>query len=176
MRARFIALVAPVIFCGAASACSSPTQVSRTPAPFPVAQDLPSLIRDAPLIIVGRVTGIQAGRVAGEGEGRLRFNDVKITVEKKLKGQVSAEVLVEQLATAGPTVTSEVGRPYEQGQRYVLFLRSGEGGRYIASTQGRYLLRDGAVQPTEPGPVADKVKGMDEAKFIAGIDAVARQP
>lgn len=174
---RFIAFVAPVIFCGSASACSSPTQVSRTPAPFPVAQDLPSLVRDAPTIIVGRVTGIQAGRTAGEGEGQFRFNDVRITVEKRLKGKVSAEVIVEQLAKAGPTVTSEVGRPYEPGQRYVLFLRPGEGVRYIASTQGRYLLRDGAVQPTEPGPVADKVKGMNEAKFIAGVeDILGRMP
>lgn len=170
---RFVALVAPVILCGAASACSSPTQVSPTPAPFPVAQDLPSLIRDAPLIIVGRVTGIQPGRVAGEGEGQFRFNDVRITVEKQLKGKVSAEVLVEQLAKAGPTVTSEVGQPYEKGQRYVLFLRPGEGVRYIASTQGRYLLRDGAVQPTEPGPVADKLKGMDEAKFIARVQDIS---
>lgn len=167
---RFIALVAPAVFCGAACACSSPTQVSRTPAPFNVAQDLASLIREAPLIIVGRVTGIQAGRTAGEG--RFQFNDVRITVEKKLKGKASVEVLVEQLAKASPTVTAEVGPPYEPGQRYVLFLRPGEGVRYIAITQGRYLLRDRAVQPTEPGLVADKVKGTDEAKFIAGIEEI----
>lgn len=168
MKLHIIALALVV------TACSNGKHVSPTPAPFPLARDLSSLVQSVPLIIVGRVAGVQPGRTAGEGETRLQFNDVQVSVEKWLKGDTPTEVLVEQLAIAGRTVTSEVGPAYKPGERYVLFLRPGEGNRYITVTQGRYLLRRGRVHPTEPGLVADKMKGMDEAKFVEKIEALVQ--
>ena len=163
-----------IVLALAVTACSNGKHVSPTPAPFPIAKDLPSLVQAAPLVIVGKIEGIQRGRTAGEGEAQLQFKDVQVRVEKRLKGEAQTEVLVEQLAVAGRTVTSEVGPAYEPGARYVLFLRPGEGNRYITLTQGRYLLRRGRVHPTEPGLVADKLKDMDETKFIEKIEAIVQ--
>lgn len=139
-----------------------------------IQQDLAGLVRTAPLIIVGRVADIQPGRTAGSGEGRLQFNDVRVTVERRLKGEPPADLIVEQVDMAG-RVFIGLGPAYKIGERYVLFLRRGEGNRYITIPQGRYLLRWwGGVRPTEAGPVADKVKGIGESKFIEEIGAIVR--
>lgn len=156
--------------------CTTPGQVTPTPAPLPIAKDLPSLLEAVPLVIVGKVVGIQAGRMVGEGDMELQFNDVRVSVEERLKGDAGVEVLVEQLAVSGRAASAEVGPPYRPGERYVLFLRPGEGGRYVSATQGRYSLRSGQVRPTEPGPVADKVRNMSEATFIREIKAVLQEP
>lgn len=154
--------------------CDGGGQVSPARPPGPIAQDLPSLVQAAPLIIVGKVVGIQPGRTAGEGEARLQFNDVQMSVERRLKGGPPAPLVVEQVAIAGRVLSPEVGPPYQRGERYLLFLRPGEPGRHITIPQGRYLLKEGSVHPTEPGPAADKVKGMDEAKFIEEIAAIVQ--
>jgi len=147
---------------------------SATPPPFAIVEDLPGLVDAAPLIIVGKVVEIQPGRIAGEGAGRLQFNDVRVGVEKRLKGEAPGAVVVEQVDMTGRRVLG-IGPAYKGGERYLLFLRQGEGERYITITQGRYLLSRGSVRPTEPGLVADKVKGMDEAKFIEEIEAIVRR-
>ncbi len=139
-----------------------------------IQQDLAGLVRAAPLIVVGRVADIQPGRSAGSGEGRLQFNDVRVTVEKRLKGEPPAALIVEQVDMTG-RVFIGLGPAYKTGERYVLFLRRGEGNRYITIPQGRYLLRWwGGVRPTQAGPVADKTKGMGESKFIEEIAAIVR--
>lgn len=150
-------------------------RVYAAPPPGLIVQDLLTLVGATPVIIVGKVVGIQTGRTSGEGDARLKFNDVRMSVERRLKGEMPPTVIVEQLAAAGRTVTSEVGPPYKRGERYLLFLRPGEDGRYISVTQGRYLLTKGAVHPTEPGLVADKFKGMDESSFIEEIEAIVRE-
>ena len=154
--------------------CGAGNQTSSTPAPSPVAKDLATLVRSVPLIVVAKVSELQPGRTVGEGEGYLQFNDVRLLVEKRLKGQPPTELFVEQLVKAGRTASAEVGPAYEPGQRYVLFLRPGEGNRYITAGQGRYLLRKGTVYPTEPGLVADKVRDTEQAKFIAEIEVNLR--
>ncbi|MGH7428430.1 MAG: hypothetical protein ACREJ4_08780 [Candidatus Methylomirabilaceae bacterium] len=137
-----------------------------------IQQDLAGLVRAAPLIVVGRIADIQPGRVAGSGEGRLQFNDVRLTVERRLKGEPPATLIVEQVDMTG-RVFIGLGPAYKSGERYVLFLRRGEGDRYITIPQGRYLLRWwGGVRPTQAGPVADKVNGMGESKFIEEIAAI----
>lgn len=139
-----------------------------------IQQDLAGLVRAAPLIVVGRVADIQPGRTAGSGEGRLQFNDVRVTVEKRLKGEPPAALIVEQVDMTGRTFFG-LGPAYKTGERYALFLRRGEGHRYITIPQGRYLLRWwGGVRPTQAGPVADKMKGMEESKFIEEIAAMLR--
>lgn len=152
--------------------CGRVMSSSAAPPPGPIAQDLVSLVHGADLIIMGKVVGVQAGRTAGQGHGRLEFNDVRVSVKKQLKGEATEKIVVEQLAEAGAFVTSEVGPPYQPGERYILFLGPGEGGRHIPVTQGRFLLRAGRVYPTQPGPAADSVKEMDQAKFIAEIEAI----
>jgi hypothetical protein len=126
------------------------------------------------IINLGKVEAIRPGRTAGEGEARLQFNDVQITVEKTLKGEPPIPLVVEQVAIAGRVLSPEVGPPYQRGERYVLFLRPGEPTRYITIPQGRYQLKGGTVHTTEVGPVADKMKGMAEAKFIEEILATVR--
>ena len=164
-----LALMAGVAGCGGGSAASAALP------PLPIHQDLQSLVQATPLILVGQVAGLQPGRVAGSGEGRLQFNDVRVTVEKRLKGNPAAEIIVEQVDTTGRVFTSEVGPAYKRGERYLLFLRPGEGERYITTTQGRYLLKAGAVRPIDGGPVADNLKGKEEAQLIEAIEAIVRK-
>lgn len=159
----------------AALACEGGGSVSAVPPPGPIYQDLPSLVQAAPLIIVGKVVGIQPGRVAGEGEARLQFNDVQMGVERRLKGEPPAPLVVEQVAIAGRVLSPEVGPPYQRGERYLLFLRPGEPGRHITIPQGRYLLKGGTVHPIIPGPVADKLKGIEEAKLTEEITAIVEK-
>ena len=152
-----------------------PRDVLGVPPPGPIAKDLPSLVKASALIIVGEVVDVRQGRTAGEGEARLQFQDVHLRVERRLKGEAPAVVVVEQLPSVGPTVTSEVGPPFQREDRYLLFLRPGEGTRYIPITQGRYFLREGRTTPTEPGLVADRVSGMTEAEFVQEIDGIVRR-
>lgn len=152
--------------------CGGGGQASAARPPLPIHQDLQSLVQDTPLIIVGKVVDIQPGRVAGSGEGRLQFNDVRVMVEKRLKGNPSNEIVVEQVDMSRQVVVSEVGPPYKRGERYLLLLRRGEGDRYITVIQGRYLLRRGVIEPLDPGPAADRLKSMAEAKVIEEIGAI----
>ena len=159
-------------------ACHGGGTVSATRPPGrPIAQDLASLVQTAPLVLVGRVVDVQLGRVAGQGEARLQFNDVQVRMEKPLKGKPAAVIIVELVAAPRGEVLLGIGPPYRRGERYLLFLRPGEAPRYIAIHQGRYLLKDVRVWPTQAGPVADSAKGKATAKFIAEIEAiVASQP
>lgn len=154
---------------GAAAAQGAP------PVPGEVAMDLPSLVQGTPLVIVGKVMGIQRGRVAGEGEARLQFNDVQVSVERRLKGQSPATVTVEQVDMGGRTVLSPgIGPAFKVGERYVLFLSPGEGPRYVTGPQGRYRLEGRSVRPVGEGPVAEAAKGAEVAKFLEQIEAAAR--
>jgi hypothetical protein len=155
--------------------CGGGGQAIAARPPLPIHQDLGSLVKATPLIIVGKVVEIRPGRVAASGEGRLQFNDVHIVVEKRLKGKPSNEIVVEQVDMSRAVFVSEVGPPYKRDERYLLLLERGEGDRYITVIQGRYLLRGGVVEPLDPGPAADRLKGMAEAKVIEEIDAMARK-
>jgi hypothetical protein len=171
MRGVLAILLAAILPAGSAGAGGL---VAAAPPPGAVAQDLPELARAAPLVVVGTVVEVRAGRSAGSGEGRLQFNDVHISVERRLKGDPPATIVVEQAAPAGGAVSSEVGPAYQPGERDVLFLREGEGHRYVVLPQGRYRLERGTVQPIGPGPVAEWARGVDEARFVGEIEAVAQ--
>jgi hypothetical protein len=171
MRGFLSILLGAVLTAGGAGASGL---VAAAPPPGAVAQDLPELVRAAPLVVVGRVVEVRAGRSAGSGEGRLQFNDVHISVERRLKGDPPATIVVEQAAPAGRAVSSEVGPAYQPGERDVLFLREGEGHRHVVLPQGRYRLERGTVQPIGPGPVAERARGIDEARFVGEIEAVAQ--
>ena len=173
---RWMIVLAVLLIISICTQCGTGSQVSPTPSPFPVAKDIGSLARSVPVIVVAKIGELQPGRTVGEGDARLTFNDVHVTVERRLKGQLPAELIVEQLTLAGRKASSEVGPAYEPGERYVLFLLPGEGNRYVTATQGRYLLRKGRVHPTEPGSVADKFREAEEAKVIADIEARLRTP
>lgn len=157
----------------AGSACAG-GRAAAAPPPGAVAQNLPELVRTAPLVVVGRVDEVRAGRSAGSGEARLQFNDVHVTVERGLKGELPATIVLEQVATAGRAVSSEVGPPYKSGERYVLFLGPGQNSRYVVLPQGRYRLERGTVRPIGPGLVAEQARGLDEARFVGEIEAVAQ--
>ena len=149
--------------------------VTAAPPPGGGAEGLQGLVQAASLVVVGRVVEVRAGRSAGSGEGRLHFNDVHISVERRLKGHPPATIVVEQVAPAGRVVSSEVGPPYKLGERDVLFMREGEGHRYVVLAQGRYRLERGTVHPIGPGPVAERARGVDEARFVGEIQAVVAQ-
>lgn len=171
MRGVLAILLAAILTAGSAGAGGL---VAAAPPPGAVAQDLPELVRAAPLVVVGTVVEVRAGRSAGSGEGRLQFNDVHISVERRLKGDPPATIVVEQAAPAGRAVSSEVGPAYQPGERDVLFLREGEGHRHVVLPQGRYRLERGTVQPIRPGPVAERARGVDEARFAGEIEALAQ--
>jgi hypothetical protein len=172
MRGVLPILLAAVLTAASAGAAG---RVAAAPPPGAVAQDLPELVRVASLVVVGRVVEVRAGRSAGSGEGRLQFNDVHINVERRLKGDPRATIVVEQVAPAGRVVSSEVGTPYKPGERDVLFMREGEGHRHVVLPQGRYRLEGGTVYPIGPGPVAERARGVDESRFLGEIEAVARE-
>ena len=167
MRGLLPILLGAVLTAGSAA-------MAAAPPPGAVAQDLPEFVQAASLVVVGRVVEVRAGRSAGSGEGRLYFNDVHISVERRLKGDPPATIVVEQVAPAGRVVSSEVGPPYKPGERDVLFMREGEGHRHVVLPQGRYRLEGGTVHPIEPGPVAERARDVDEAKFVGEIEAVAQ--
>jgi hypothetical protein len=171
MRGVLPILLGAVLTAGSAG---SGGRVAAAPPPGPVAQDLPALVRVASLVIVGRVVEVRAGRSAGSGQARLQFNDVHISVERRLKGDPPATIVVEQVAPAGRVVSPEVGPPYKPGERDVLFMREGEGHRHVVLPQGRYRLERGTVHPIGPGPVAEKARGLDEARFVGEIEAVTQ--
>jgi hypothetical protein len=70
-------------------------------------------------------------------------------------------------------VSPEVGPPYKLGERDVLFMREGESHRHVVLPQGRYRLERGTVHPIGPGPVAEKARGLDEARFVGEIGILA---
>src|SRR5688572_30688388 len=105
MRGVLPILLSAVLTAGSAGVGG---RVAATPPPGAVAENLPELVRVASLVIVGRVVEVRAGRSAGSGEGRLQFNDVHISVERRLKGDPPATIVVEQVAPAGRVVSPEV--------------------------------------------------------------------
>ena len=171
MRNALLIFTAAVLT--AASVCAG-GRASAAPPPGPVARDLPELVRAAPLVVVGRVVEVRPGRSAGSGEGRIQFSEVHISVERRLKGDPLATIIVEQVAPAGSTVSPGIGPAYKVGERDVLFLRAGEGSRHVVLPQGRYRLEDGVVHPIGPGSIAEKLRGIDETRFLGGIEAIAR--
>ena len=128
----------------------------------------------APLVVVGKVAEIRTGRSAGTGEARLQFNDVRISVERRLKGTPPGTLVVEHVAT-GAGAASSAGPPYKSGERYVLFLQPGEDPRYVVIPQGRYQLVKKSVRPVGPGAVAEYAKGLDEAQFVGEIEALGQR-
>ena len=166
-RVLFMMLVAIMLSIG-----HSGTYVAAAPPPgAPIVSSLTDLVKAAPLIIVGRVAEITPGREAGEGAGQLKFNDVRIEVEKPLKGEATTSVVVE-LVDMTKSIVPELGPPYRVGERYVLFLQPGESPRFVTVGQGRYLLQDQQVRALNIGPVADRLEGKPEAEFIEEIVAL----
>ena len=103
----------------------------------------------------------------------MRFNDIHIEVEQRLKGQSEATVIVEQVDMTGRIVPN-LGPPYRTGERYVLFLQPGEPSRFITTPQGRYRLDNQKAQSLQIGPVADRLEGKPEAEFIKEITDLAQ--
>jgi hypothetical protein len=136
-------------------------------------ENLRDLVEESELIVVAEVAEVKPGRSVQTREETLQFNDVTLTVEQVLKGEETASVTVEQLETGGRPVSAEVGPPYQEGQRYVLFLQPGEGDRQVTVPQGRFLLEGGEVEPTQPGDIAQEVEGMKEAQFIREIQQLS---
>lgn len=158
-RLPFVLTAVVAFYAGSIQACAAP------PPPFRSDQDLSGLVQSATLIVVGKVTDVRPGRTAGEGEARLEFKDARVQVEKRLKGEAPPEIVVELVSQERRIIISpHLGPPYEPGERYVLFLMPGEGGRYVAVPRGRFFLQGGRVGPLD----------MDEAQFIEKIEALVR--
>jgi hypothetical protein len=151
--------------CGAPSTDALP--------PGPAVETLQDLVDGSELIVVAQVSEVKPGRTVETQEEELQFNDVILEVEQMLKGEANDSVTVEQLDAEGKPVSAEVGDPYDEGQRYVLFLQPGEGDRQVTLPQGRFLLEGGEVKPTQPGDVAQEVEGMKEAQFIQQIQELS---
>lgn len=108
----------------------------------------------APIVIVGRVSSIEPGRVAGPD--RLQLQDVRLEVEERLKGDAAiSNVLLEQVASDGRTVLGF--EPYHMDGRYLLFLRPSqtEAGRQVVLPGGRFELAEGRARALHPDPVME---------------------
>jgi hypothetical protein len=148
---------------------------SQAPAPLLLLQkDLPSLVAATPVIVVGAITKVEAGRVAAVGEDRLEFNDISIRIERLLRGKLSDPFVLEQVAHVEKVVTPGIGPPYRVGERYLLFLQPGEGRRFIPVAQGRFRIENGGLVPLDSGPAADALKGMSEEQVLKNIASMAR--
>src|SRR3989442_3991489 len=123
-------LFSPAAVLTAASVCAG-GRASAAPPPGPVARDLPELVRAAPLVVVGRVVEVRPGRSAGSGEGRIQFSEVHISVERRLKGDPLATIIVEQVAPAGSTVSPGVWPSDNVWERDVVFLGACDGSRHF---------------------------------------------
>ena len=173
MRRRRLLLTTVCIACISSAGGFEQDAVAAPPPGTPIVSDLAGLVRAAPLIIIGRVIKITPGRKAGKGEAQLQFNDCRVQVEQRLKGQSEPIVVVEQVDMSGRIVLN-LGPPYRTGERYVLFLQPGEPGRFITIPQGRYRLHDRKVQALRLGPVADSLDGKPEAEFVQAIADVVQ--
>ncbi|MEK6711258.1 MAG: hypothetical protein AABZ64_11850 [Nitrospinota bacterium] len=108
---------------------------------------------------------MKPGRVAGRGDARLEFNDVRVRVEKRLKGEAPQAITVEEVSQARRVVISPAGPPFQPGERYVLFLMRGEGDRYVpVPPRGRFYLEGGRVGPLD----------IEEAKFLQQIESIVQ--
>ncbi len=160
------ALLALVLLLLGVSACKDAQPESSPPLPGPMR----NLVNQAPVILLGQVEDLSPGRVAGPPEDQLLFQNVRIGVDRLLKGRgVGESIVVEQVDPSGRVVLGV--RTYSQEERYVLFVRpsESEGGIHVVLRQGRYLVEGETVRSTEPGPVANQVNGMQLDDFLAEV-------
>jgi hypothetical protein len=129
---------------------------------------LPELVAASPAIVIGRVERLAKGRVAGPEP--LQFQDVVVAVESYLKGGPQPDTLV--LEQPEPKGRVFLGLElFSRGDRLLLFVRPGQGGHHVALGQGRYRIEDGTVKALQPGPVADKINGMQFEQFRTLIES-----
>ncbi len=97
---------------------------------------LEQMVSTSDLIIVGHVTDMALGRMAGEpgptGNGDVQFFDATIAVEEVMKGERSTRVSVE---------VDEISMPFEEGDAGMFFLleRATGPGYLVVSSTGVFL-------------------------------------
>lgn len=113
-----------------------------------------ALTADAPLVVVGAVTGVANATAVEQSAGAvtasLIFTDVTVRIDRVLRGTApGATVQVRQTGgTANGTRLEVADDPLLQvGDQYVLFLRPGGADTYavVGGPQGRLVLRNGRV-------------------------------
>jgi hypothetical protein len=123
---------------------------------------LAELVAASPAIVIGRVERLAKGRVAGPEP--LQFQDVVVAVESYLKGGPQPDTLV--LEQPEPKGRVFLGLElFSRGDRLLLFVRPGQGGHHVPLGQGRYRIEGRTVKALQPGPVADKINGMQFEQF-----------
>lgn len=152
-------------------ACGGGQEAGRTSDSLPheAADRLDALAAAAPLIVIAEVAELRPGRIAGQGEGALRFQDVRLAPERVLKGSARGDLLIEQVSREGRVVLGS--QPLASGERVLLFLRPSETeeGRHVPLSEGRYRLEDDILQPLDSGPLSDALAGRPVETVIERV-------
>lgn len=137
----------------------------------------------ADAVVLARVAGVQAGRVAfsADGEDALPFQNVELDVVRALKGASPGERI--SLERAGGTAPDgrvvELdfdGGAFEVGATYLLFLKRQEDGPffYQVNHQGRYLKAEGRLWAVDPEDVVAKsFEGRPVAHALGLVERIA---
>lgn len=161
------------------------------PAPRPMAiwKDVykapKEMARDVDAVLIGRVTGIEPGRVAvsENGEHALFFELAELETLSSVKGTSPGErVLVERLSVTNldgeedqeAVALDADGGPFEPGKTYLLFLKRQEDGQYYyqVNNQGRFLVDGGRLRAADP---ADPVPALLHGKPVGAGLALLRE-
>jgi hypothetical protein len=141
-----------------------------------VRQDIASLARRSSLILAGEVLELRSFRAEYADIGEVILTDVRVRVDKAIKGQPDGEEVNVRLLGGQVGTTFQVcpdSARYEKGEKVLVFLREHQGALWnVGWLQGKYrLLQDGA--PGVSATVEGK-KGLPVAENIALDDLEAR--
>ena len=132
-------------------------------------------------VIVGEVVSVEAAtsftsKVEGEPGGIVEtpVQNVTIKVEKSAKGNKKAGdvVTVQRLGDAAGCFRVEGDPPYARGQKYLLMLENGAGGRpeHAIAPEGRYKVHpDGGLEAVIKNPVAEEVASDKVDKVLEKV-------
>jgi len=112
--------------------------------------NLDSLVEKSKFIVTGEVVGVESYRAPFLDLGEVIFTDVKIRIEKRIKGQPDGEEITVQVlgGEIGTQFQSCPDSPrYEKGEKVLVFLREWSGKLWnVGWLQGKYkLIQEGSV-------------------------------
>lgn len=112
--------------------------------------NIKELAADANLIVVGMIDRTievvpDEATKSEDPKNRTYLTRSAVRVERILKGKVGSRIVISQMGAVG--WAEEYGNPvFRPGERYFLFLRDGQDGKYyLLNPLGRYSIKDNSV-------------------------------
>lgn len=129
--------------------------------------DLASLARRSSLILTGEVVEMESFRAEYPGIGEVILTDVRVRVERMVKGETEDEEVTVRVLGGRIGTTFQVcpeSARYEKGEKVLVFLREHDGALWNAGWfQGKYRVLDdgGTVEGRKGLPLAENAALSD---------------